>query len=176
MDITLHTTNLKQFRTSLYQNINNRADSLMDLLDAVCSVPNARSVVEYCLAACYPRSYSTIFKAIDENTDEEVINRLKEHYYEIKAGIGLYKSPELYGAFPTDAYSHTPSNAGAKQPGLTGQVKEDVISRFGELGIRIKNGKIHFDISLLNDEEMLTEDSSFEYINLECKTEVLNLK
>ena len=66
MDISLHTTNLKQFRTSLYQNINNRADSLMDLLDAMCSVPHARSVVEYCLAACYPRSYSTIFKAIDE--------------------------------------------------------------------------------------------------------------
>ncbi len=66
MDITLHTTNLKQFRTSLYQNINNRADSLMDLLDAMCSVPNASSVVEYCLAACYPRSYSTIFKAINE--------------------------------------------------------------------------------------------------------------
>ncbi len=38
----------------------------MDLLDAMCSIPNARSVVEYCLAACYPRSYSTIFKAIDE--------------------------------------------------------------------------------------------------------------
>ncbi|MCP4064059.1 MAG: transposase, partial [Gammaproteobacteria bacterium] len=66
MNITLHTTNLKQFRTSLYQNINNRADSLMDLLDAMCSVANARSVVEYCLAACYRRSYSTIFKAIDE--------------------------------------------------------------------------------------------------------------
>ena len=66
MDITLHTTNLKQFRTSLYQNINNRADSLMELLDAMCSVPNAQSVVEYSLAACYRRSYSTIFKAIDE--------------------------------------------------------------------------------------------------------------
>lgn len=66
MDTTLHTTNLKQFRTSLYQNINNRADSLMNLLDAMCSVPDARSVVEYSLAACYLRSYSTIFKAIDE--------------------------------------------------------------------------------------------------------------
>ena len=53
MDITLHTTNLKQFRTSLYQNFNNRADSLMDLLDAMCSVPHAKSVVEYSLAACY---------------------------------------------------------------------------------------------------------------------------
>jgi hypothetical protein len=66
MDITQHTTNLEQFRYTLYQNLNNRADTLMDLLDAMCSVPDARSVVEYSLAACFPRSYSTIFKAVDE--------------------------------------------------------------------------------------------------------------
>jgi len=29
-------------------------------------VPDARSVVEYSLAACFPRSYSTIFKAVDK--------------------------------------------------------------------------------------------------------------
>ena len=72
MDITRYTTNLKQFRTTVYQNFNNRADSLMDLLDAMCSVPNTRSVVEYSLAACYPRSYSTIFKAIDEMSLESM--------------------------------------------------------------------------------------------------------
>ena len=38
----------------------------MNLLDAICSVPEAKSVVEYSLAACYRRSYSTIFKAINE--------------------------------------------------------------------------------------------------------------
>jgi len=32
----------------------------------MCSIPNARSVVEYSLASCYRRSYSTLFKAIDE--------------------------------------------------------------------------------------------------------------
>ena len=46
----------------------------------------------------------------------------------------------LYGAFPTDPYSHTPAGKGAQQPGMTGQVKEDVISRFGELGVEVKNG------------------------------------
>ena len=66
MDITLHTTNLKQFRYTLYQNFDNRADSLLELLDALCSKPDAQSVVEYSLAASYRRSYSTIFKAIDE--------------------------------------------------------------------------------------------------------------
>lgn len=66
MDTTLHTTNLKQFRYTLYQNFDNRADSLLDLLDAICSTPDAPSVVAYSLAASYRRSYSTIFKAIDE--------------------------------------------------------------------------------------------------------------
>jgi hypothetical protein len=66
MDISLRTTQLKQFRSTLYRNFNNRADTLMDLLDAMCSVPGAKSVVEYSLAACFLRSYSTIFKGIDE--------------------------------------------------------------------------------------------------------------
>jgi hypothetical protein len=69
----------------------------------------------------------------------------------------------LYGAFPTDAYSHTPANSGVKQPGLTGQVKEDIISRIGEMGVRINDGKIVFDSSLLNKEEILDRPQVFEY-------------
>lgn len=116
------------------------------------------------------------FKAVSENADTDILGRLKNHYYEIKAGIGLYKSPELYGAFPTDAYSHTPGNAGVKQPGLTGQVKEDVISRIGELGIHIKNGEVRFDISLLNCDEILKEDKDFEYYNIDGKKESVQIK
>ena len=57
---------LEQFRQQLYQNFNNRADTLMELVDAICSNPHARSVVEYSLTPCFRRSYSTIFKAINE--------------------------------------------------------------------------------------------------------------
>lgn len=106
------------------------------------------------------------FMGVNEGADADILGQIKAHYYEIKAGIGMGKSPKLYGAFPTDAYSHTPANAGAKQPGLTGQVKEDVISRFGELGIQIENGAIYFDPSLMNHNEVLTKDESFVYINL----------
>ena len=72
MDITLHTTNLEQLRNTLYQNLDNRADTMMELLDAMCSFPDATSVVEYSLAACFRRSYSTIFKAINEMALEEM--------------------------------------------------------------------------------------------------------
>jgi hypothetical protein len=105
-------------------------------------------------------------KGIAENANAEILGKIKEHYYEIKAGIGLYKNPELYGAFPTDAYSHTPGGAGVKQPGLTGQVKEDVISRFGELGILVTNGEITFSPVLLNPNEILQKSELFTYYDL----------
>jgi len=100
---------------------------------------------------------------MDEGAERELTAQLKEHYFDIKAGIGMYKSPVSYGAFPTDAYSHTPGNSGAKQPGMTGQVKEDVISRMRELGVKIEEGKIHFDTSLLNPEEFLNQDEHFSF-------------
>jgi len=116
------------------------------------------------------------FKGVNEGVKDEKLGRLKDHYYEIKAGIGLYKSPDLYGAFPTDAYSHSPANAGVKQPGLTGQVKEDIISRFGELGIHTINGKITFNTSLLNHNELLKQKDTFNYINLKGEKESIQLE
>ena len=116
------------------------------------------------------------FNGIREGADATVLGSLMQHYYEIKAGIGLHKSPELYGAFPTDAYSHTPANAGAKQPGLTGQVKEDVISRFGELGVHIENGRIAFNTSLLNNNEWLQSQDEFVYLDLEGNPNKIELK
>ncbi|MCF8366993.1 MAG: hypothetical protein K9H16_14485, partial [Bacteroidales bacterium] len=115
------------------------------------------------------------FKAIEENADSRIADQLAEHYYEIKAGIGLYKTPQLYGAFPTDAYSHTPANAGVKQPGLTGQVKEDIISRIGEMGIRVIDGKIFFDTSLLNKEEILDKNQVFEFYSLNGSLQQISL-
>src|ERR1039458_5021052 len=45
---------------------------------------------------------------------------------------------------PTDPYSHTPSFAGAQQPGMTGQVKEDLIARLGEMGVALEGGRLAF--------------------------------
>jgi len=115
------------------------------------------------------------FKAINEGAEGWIVGRMGDHYYEIKAGIGLYKSPQLYGAFPTDAYSHTPANSGVKQPGLTGQVKEDFISRFGEMGIRVKEGKIFFEPSLLNKEEILDKPEVFEYYSVQGEKHQISL-
>ena len=116
------------------------------------------------------------FQAVEEGVEEDMQNQLKDHYYEIKEGIGLHKSPELYGAFPIDAYSHTPAHAGAQQPGMTGQVKEDILARIAELGIHIKNGEIVFETSMINQNEFLDHKENFEYYSLKGEKKELELK
>lgn len=111
-------------------------------------------------------------QAIEKGETAETIGKLLAHYYEINAGVGVHKSPTLYGAFPTDPYSHTPSNKGAQQPGMTGQVKEDILSRFGELGVFVADGRLFFNPCLLRKDEFTTEERMFRYvtINNEFKT------
>ena len=84
----------------------------------------------------------------------EQLDRLRDHIYEIRLGLGAEKNPADYGAFPGDPYSHTPKHAGAQQPGMTGQVKEDILFRFAELGFRISRGIVKFDPVLLQAEEL----------------------
>ena len=125
------------------------------------------------LGSIYWHMVSKLLLAAYENTnaalqteDGTLIGRMYDHYFEILAGIGAHKSPELYGAFPTDPYSHTPGGKGAQQPGMTGQVKEDLISRFGELGVSVKNGQLSFEPKILRDKEFLDNQGVFEYVNL----------
>ena len=107
------------------------------------------------------------FRAIEESADEAVRLRLGDLYYQVRAGIGFNKSPDEYGAFPTDPYSHTPKHAGARQPGMTGQVKEEVITRFGELGVRVADGCVRFWPELLRRREFVARPRTFEYLDVD---------
>jgi len=100
----------------------------------------------------------TYYSAVKSGETNEIIMQLREQYYAAKDGLGATKNPAVYGAFPTDPYSHTPGFAGVQQPGMTGQVKEDFIARFGELGLTIENGQITFDTSLLKDDEFISNN------------------
>ena len=115
-------------------------------------------------------------KAIEDKEDAVLIGKLLDHYYEINEGIGVHKSPELYGAFPTDPYSHTPEGKGAQQPGMTGQVKEDILSRFGELGVFVKDGKLHFKPDLLRKNEFLKDANTFEYTDVNKQVKTIELE
>ncbi len=104
-----------------------------------------------------------ITRAVQSGVEQSTIARLRQHYWEIQDGIGAHKSPEAYGSFPFDAYSHTPSMAGVQQPGMTGQVKEDIINRFFELGLCVRKGEIRIDTTMLRDEEFLDGKLCFTY-------------
>ena len=119
--------------------------------------------------------YEVTSKAIKSKDDKKTIGKLFDHYFEINEGVGVNKSPDLYGAFPTDPYSHTPFGRGAQQPGMTGQVKEDIISRFGELGLRVFDGKISFDPSILRKDEFNLTESVFKYVDYNSKIKLMNL-
>jgi hypothetical protein len=118
----------------------------------------------------------TCLMAVENNESEVVIGKLLDHYYEINEGIGVHKSPELYGAFPTDPYSHTPAGKGAQQPGMTGQVKEDILSRFGELGVFVKDGRLMFNPRLLRKEEFLKTSKTFSYTNISNEIKEIELE
>jgi hypothetical protein len=94
-------------------------------------------------------------RAVAADEAPDVTAALAEAYYDVRAGLGFHKSPDVYGAFPTDPYSHTPAHAGAQQPGMTGQVKEDVLTRIGELGVVVQDGQLGFAPGLLKREELL---------------------
>ena len=116
-------------------------------------------------------SYFSSFKENNSIVSEE----LKEYYYRVREGLGFNKTPVIFGAFPTDPYSHTPSHSGAKQPGMTGSVKEEILTRFGELGVLVEHGVVNFKPKLLRQKEFLKKPSVFEYFNVFGKKQIINL-
>lgn len=111
--------------------------------------------------------YEICEAAHQQEADAETLNKLAHHFDEIGEGIGVHKSPELYGAFPTDPYSHTPQHRGAQQPGMTGQVKEDILARIGQLGVIAEEGQLRFNPFLLKKDEFIKETKTVELIDIE---------
>ena len=91
----------------------------------------------------------------DSETTPDQKQEWLDHFRHFRDGLGVDKNPGHYGAIPTDAYSHTPERAGAQQPGMTGQVKEDILVRLAELGVAIRDGCLCFRTDLVGGEEFL---------------------
>lgn len=105
-------------------------------------------------------------KATEEAADAALIKALSDHYAGVKDGIGVHKSSKFYGAFTTDPYSHTPAHRGAQQPGMTGQVKEDILTRKGELGMQVKEGILSFQPTFLDKNQFLKEVECVEFFDV----------
>lgn len=133
------------------------------------------------LGSIYWHMVSKLVLAVQENVlacalipqCRAIASDMADFYEETLLGLGMEKSPSQYGSFPTDAYSHTPRHAGAQQPGMTGQVKEDILVRWGELGVVVKEGCLEFCPRLLREEELLTEPGKFRYVDVNGVDQVL---
>ena len=125
------------------------------------------------LGSIYWHMVSKLMLTVQENffaarsqADDATAKQLGDLYYRVREGIGFNKTPEDYGAFPTDPYSHTPKHIGAQQPGMTGQVKEEMMARFAELGIRVSEGEINFDPCLLRPCEFIDTVKVFRFLDV----------
>jgi hypothetical protein len=119
------------------------------------------------LGSIYWHMVAKLLLAVQENVcaaeaaHDPAATELAARYYDVRAGLGFNKSPAAYGAFPSDPYSHTPGHAGAQQPGMTGQVKEEILTRFGELGVQVDGGCVTFAPTLLRGDEFTTGAAPF---------------
>jgi hypothetical protein len=116
------------------------------------------------------------WRAVDEQAPKARIDALAETYYRIRAGLEFDKTAAEYGAFPTDPHSHTPQGGGARQPGMTGRVKEEILTRLGEWGLRVRDGSIRFDPRLLRREEMLGRRERISCIALDGASQSIDLE
>ncbi len=108
----------------------------------------------------------TLERAVADGESTQTVQALSEAYEDVRAGLGYAKPAAVYGAFPIDPYSHTPAGRGARQPGMTGQVKEEVLTRLGELGLRVADGQIVFAPIRLRASEWLSGPVTFDYIDV----------
>jgi hypothetical protein len=109
------------------------------------------------------------------DVDTTAAAALAEAYDDVRDGLGFRKSAEVQGAFPCDPYSHTPRHRGAQQPGMTGAVKEEVLARWGELGVQVRAGKLRFAPRLLHRSEFEAAPYKFNYVDVDGQDQTWDL-
>jgi hypothetical protein len=95
-------------------------------------------------------------RAAEAGAPAELQRRLRQHAVAIRDGLGGVRKPlAAWGAFPLDPYSHSPGQGPARQPGMTGQVKEEVLARLVECGVVVRGGRVVFQPALVQRRELL---------------------
>lgn len=131
------------------------------------------------LGSVYWHMVSKLLLAVQETAvrfmHEPEAEQLCDFYRDVRAGLGYQKTPSEYGAFPSDPYSHTPKGRGARQPGMTGLVKEEILTRQLEVGVRFEAGRLVFDPFLLDMDELLTSPRDLTYVDVNGEQRTLSL-
>jgi len=133
-----HAHQLMQFRKQVYQNFNKRADAIMDLLDALSSNREARSVVELSLAACFQREHTSVFKAISAYRPGWMNKSLAQQaapYLPVPQerpfwllGVDTTPQPRLYAQTLADrSYVYQPTAIQSNKPVTIGHCYSEVV-------------------------------------------------
>lgn len=107
----------------------------------------------------------------DDESSGELKLRAAAAYYSVQRGLGFRQTPQSYGAFPAEPYSHSQGERGAQQPGLTGQVKEGLLCRLGELGVDFVDGRLSFRPHLLRAAELVDGPLTFTHARVSLEYE-----
>lgn len=116
----------------------------------------------------------TWIEAVNQAEPPATIRQLAEIYFDVRQGLGFNKTPAVYGAFPIDPYSHSPAGQGAKQPGMTGQVKEEILTRWVELGLTVAQGQLSFKPVLLPAREFMAQEFEFAFIDVAGQAQTIS--
>ncbi len=130
------------------------------------------------LGSIYWHMVAKLLLAVQEcqrDADAASASALADAYDDVRRGLGFTKTPDVFGAIPSDPYSHSPSHCGAQQPGMTGQVKEEVLTRWGELGVETQDGSLRFAPRLLHRHEFSEQPTSFAYVDVQGAEQTLEL-
>jgi len=126
----------QQFRQSLYQNFDKRSDTAMELIDALCSYPAATSVVELSLASVFRRSYTALYKTLDEVAweDIQVAGLLSDTLPRPEArgfwlfGVDVTSQPRRFARTLTDlGYVYQPNAVAGNKPVTIGHQYSSVV-------------------------------------------------
>jgi hypothetical protein len=178
------TRELNSLQSRYPELVKNESEKIKDLFESIFhhSEFTGRSGTFFAyegLGSIYWHMVSKLLLAVQETilrtSGKSSTKVLIEKYADIRKGLSFNKPPHVYGAFPTDPYSHTPKGQGAKQPGMTGMVKEEILARQMELGYSIENGCIVFDFMLLDPNEFLAKPAVFDYMNVNGQQEQMQL-
>jgi hypothetical protein len=114
-------------------------------------------------------------EAASTGAEGRVVDRLVDAYWRVRSGLGFNKTAAQFGAIPIDPYSHTPAHAGAQQPGMTGLVKEELLTRLLEVGIRIEDGEIRINPLLLRRAELVDAPATWNLYDLDLQEIAIDL-
>jgi len=147
MNKQINATKFTQFRERVYQNFSKREDSAMELLDALCSTPNARSVVELSLSPHFKRQHPSIYTAIGAVGWKDIdlptlagpyLTAPKERNYWLFGVDGTPEKRQFAYTLSDRGYVYYPNPVGSNKPITIGH-EYSTVALLPELGSKMAN-------------------------------------